>query len=438
MSVYRILLPLSDKDPLADLVTLAGHFLPPEGGQIELMGVVEVPKGRSLSEGTMRAQECREQLMALLSDFPDLPLHVKPRVRVAHEPWLEIVKEVQDNPVDLLLIPWNGAEETVLGSPLKEILARTPCDLILCRGVVHRYDRILVPLRGGPHVGLTLRLAQALTEISGERVTLLSVTSTEGERPALERLKKRVHFEVDIVSLTGDPAEVILEMATSYHALVLGTSLIDRGEEGTLGDIPTQVLNQTSLPVFLVRSFRPGSREIPTATTPLIAHPQVSDVSAKVDRWFATNTFHWSEFEDIERLIRWKEEQAQTISLVLPALNEEETVGDVITTIKTALMEEYPLLDEIILMDSDSTDRTREIASSLGIPVYIHKQVLADEVGSYAGKGEALWKSLYVTKGSIIAWIDTDIVNIHPTYSSLNSPASYNLFQESTLGVAGL
>jgi len=67
------------------------------------------------------------------------------------------------------------------------------------------------------------------------------------------------------------------------------------------------------------------------------------------------------------------------------------------------------------LMDSNSTDRTREIALSLGIPVYIHQQLLP-EYGARVGKGEALWKSLLVTKGDILIWIDSDIVNIHPRF----------------------
>jgi glucosyl-3-phosphoglycerate synthase len=78
-------------------------------------------------------------------------------------------------------------------------------------------------------------------------------------------------------------------------------------------------------------------------------------------------------------------------------------------------MKDFPLLDEIVLMDSNSTDRTREIARELGVPVYIHQHLLPD-MKPRTGKGEALWKSLLVTKGDIIAWIDTDIVNIHPRF----------------------
>jgi glucosyl-3-phosphoglycerate synthase len=90
-------------------------------------------------------------------------------------------------------------------------------------------------------------------------------------------------------------------------------------------------------------------------------------------------------------------------------------VGNVIRTIKGALMDEWPLLDEIVLIDSNSTDRTAEIAESMGVPVYRHPDILSD-MGTIAGKGEALWKSLHVLKGDIIAWVDTDITNIHPRF----------------------
>jgi glucosyl-3-phosphoglycerate synthase len=66
-------------------------------------------------------------------------------------------------------------------------------------------------------------------------------------------------------------------------------------------------------------------------------------------------------------------------------------------------------------MDSNSGDRTREIARAEGIPVYIHQELLPG-TPPREGKGEALWKSLLVTRGDILLWVDTDIVNIHPRF----------------------
>jgi hypothetical protein len=68
-----------------------------------------------------------------------------------------------------------------------------------------------------------------------------------------------------------------------------------------------------------------------------------------------------------------------------------------------------------VVIDSDSTDRTRAIAEELGVTVVRHSEVLP-ELGSFQGKGEALWKSLHVLDGDIVAWIDTDISNIQPRF----------------------
>ncbi len=73
------------------------------------------------------------------------------------------------------------------------------------------------------------------------------------------------------------------------------------------------------------------------------------------------------------------------------------------------------LVDELVVIDSRSEDATREIARDEGVPVYIHDEILP-ECGSYAGKGEALWKSLHVTTGDLIVWIDTDVTDTHPKF----------------------
>ncbi|MBI5030149.1 MAG: glucosyl-3-phosphoglycerate synthase [Chloroflexi bacterium] len=138
-------------------------------------------------------------------------------------------------------------------------------------------------------------------------------------------------------------------------------------------------------------------------------------ISVVVDKWFAENTFHVHEFKDVRYLVDLKKKQGLTISLGLPALNEEKTIGKIIKTVRTRFMQQYPLLDEIVVIDSNSTDRTVEIAQGLGVPVYRHPEILTEQGARY-GKGEALWKSLYVLKGNILAWIDTDIVNLHPRF----------------------
>jgi glucosyl-3-phosphoglycerate synthase len=138
-------------------------------------------------------------------------------------------------------------------------------------------------------------------------------------------------------------------------------------------------------------------------------------VPARVDRWFAESSFHHSEFSDLKRLVALKEKQGRTVSAVLPTLNEAATIGPIVRAARRALMEQLPLVDELLVIDSDSTDATREIAEAEGARVVRHSEVLP-KYGSYSGKGEALWKSLYETTGDLIVWSDTDIQDWHPRF----------------------
>jgi len=136
---------------------------------------------------------------------------------------------------------------------------------------------------------------------------------------------------------------------------------------------------------------------------------------SQVDAWFARNTFHARTYSDLGALAALKRRQSLTISLGLPALNEEETIGREIAVLRRALMEDVPLLDEIAVIDSGSADRTVAVARGLGVPAYQHAEILP-ETGTYDGKGEALWKSLHALRGDLIVWVDTDIRNIHPQF----------------------
>ncbi len=134
-----------------------------------------------------------------------------------------------------------------------------------------------------------------------------------------------------------------------------------------------------------------------------------------VDAWFARNTFQARRFSHLRALAALKRRQGLTISLGLPALNEELTIGDEIAVLRRALVDDVPLLDEIAVIDSGSSDRTAAVARELGVPVHQHAEILP-ETGTFDGKGEALWKSLHVLRGDLIVWLDTDIRNVHPQF----------------------
>ncbi|MFG2120890.1 glucosyl-3-phosphoglycerate synthase [Streptomyces sp. NPDC048710] len=127
----------------------------------------------------------------------------------------------------------------------------------------------------------------------------------------------------------------------------------------------------------------------------------------EVERWLATRS--WSVTDrPLHRILAAKQRTGQSVSVVLPALNEEKTVGDIVAIIRHDLMQQVPLVDEIVVVDSGSTDRTAEVAASAGARV-VHRDDILPRIPAVPGKGEVLWRSLLVTSGDIICFIDADL-----------------------------
>ncbi|MDR1390182.1 MAG: glucosyl-3-phosphoglycerate synthase [Treponema sp.] len=126
-------------------------------------------------------------------------------------------------------------------------------------------------------------------------------------------------------------------------------------------------------------------------------------------------TTHHSKYSEIARLVELKEKQGVKISLAFPTLNEEATIGKEILIIRTELADRFPLIDEIAVIDSSSKDNTRKVAEQYGAKVFTAKNILP-KYGNFQGKGENLWKSLFVLEGDIIVWVDADISNIAPKF----------------------
>jgi glucosyl-3-phosphoglycerate synthase len=122
-----------------------------------------------------------------------------------------------------------------------------------------------------------------------------------------------------------------------------------------------------------------------------------------------TRTHRWQDW-DLDTLLRLKRETGLTASLVVPARNEAPTVGQVVGRVREALMETTALLDEIVVIDSDSSDDTFAVASGAGAVVHRSHEIRPD-LGTYPGKGEAMWKSLFVTRGDLIVFMDADLVD---------------------------
>lgn len=125
--------------------------------------------------------------------------------------------------------------------------------------------------------------------------------------------------------------------------------------------------------------------------------------------WADANTWDKPDWT-VDELIAAK--NGRTVSVVLPALNEETTVASVIDTIHPLL---GTLVDELIVLDSGSTDETADRARAAGATVISREQAVP-ELAPVPGKGEVLWRSLAASTGDIIAFIDSDLINPDPAF----------------------
>jgi glucosyl-3-phosphoglycerate synthase len=131
------------------------------------------------------------------------------------------------------------------------------------------------------------------------------------------------------------------------------------------------------------------------------------NVLKEVEHWLSTRSWSMTD-RPLHKILAAKHRTGQSVSVVLPALNEEATVGEIVAIIRHDLMQQVPLVDEIVVVDSGSTDRTSEVAAAAGARV-VHRDDILPRIPAVPGKGEVLWRSLLVTSGDIVAFIDADL-----------------------------
>jgi glucosyl-3-phosphoglycerate synthase len=407
----KILVPMIHGCDQTSAIHAAGAIAGEE--DVMFLGLVYIPEGQSLSSATARVQEVRQTLKSLSNAYSG---DRWTEVYATHHPWNEIVKITKKEAPDLLLLQYPCHFETLEITPT-ELLTNPPCDLAI---VNHRISAnlksILVAIRGGPFSELALRIALSIKHACQVDVTALHVIPAEitaaqdASFRGIDRVLKNLPEVKKLQVVTDSPAGFIFQSSRQFDFMVMGASARPEDQVTSIGPVAEKIMRESQHGVMIVKTKKSFLTSLDSEEAGQTA------ISILVDKWFAENTFNGDEFEHLDYLVRVKQDRELSVSLALPALNEQETVGNVIRAMKQSLMLEVPLLDEIVLIDSNSEDRTREIAQDLEIPVYIHQSILP-QYGTRRGKGEALWKSLYCTRGDIVIWLDTDIVNIHPRFA---------------------
>jgi glucosyl-3-phosphoglycerate synthase len=106
--------------------------------------------------------------------------------------------------------------------------------------------------------------------------------------------------------------------------------------------------------------------------------------------------------------------RGRRVSVCLPARDEEATIGHIVATIRRELMETVPIVDEIVVINDGSRDRTSTVAAAAGATVVSVADVLADHAGN--GKGQAMWKGVHVATGDVVVFCDADIRGFEPRF----------------------
>lgn len=133
-----------------------------------------------------------------------------------------------------------------------------------------------------------------------------------------------------------------------------------------------------------------------------------------VDDWLPRRTYRAAQWH-VDELVSRKD--GLRTSVVIPARDEEKTVGSIVATVRRHLMDESGLVDELIVVDSRSRDRTAEVAEAAGATVVRQDDVLP-EFEPTSGKGEALWKGLAASTGDLVAFVDGDLRDFSPRFVS--------------------
>lgn len=130
-------------------------------------------------------------------------------------------------------------------------------------------------------------------------------------------------------------------------------------------------------------------------------------------QWLSTHTSRASDWP-VARLR--SATHRPTVAVILPALNEAATVGQIVTTIDQELLS-TGLIDELVVVDSGSTDATAAIAAQAGARVVQREDVMAD-LPPVPGKGEAMWRGIAATSSEVVVFVDADLQSFNTSYVS--------------------
>lgn len=116
----------------------------------------------------------------------------------------------------------------------------------------------------------------------------------------------------------------------------------------------------------------------------------------------------------------------EPISVIIPAFNEAQNIGRVLKVLK-----EIDWIDEIIVVDDCSADKTFEVAKKFKVQVLKHQTNL--------GKGGAMATGVSAAKHDLLLFLDADLIGLSEDHLlSILSPIVFYKKADLSLGVFSL
>ena len=382
----RILIPVANPATAEELIRLGADLLDPRAGELTALGIVEVPEGMPLSEGATRARHARRLLQRVL-DFAPEGTTIHPIVRIGRHAAEGIVEASAEQEADLIIFGWggkspagrDGSGPAVFSPTIDEVVRDSPADIAVVKQRGSKeIRRIIVPVRGGPHAELAVRYADAIARRHDAHVAVLHfvppgitlAVRAQAEHALAQFLRQHIRGgkAEGVVREAANVRNAILREAERADLVVMGASAQPAGTDGDLylfGALPEAIAARAKPSVVVVKTRETIGRQtfeqLASRAETLAAADRAAEearaVPARVERWFGEANFHHAEFADLRRLVQLKEKQGLTVSLVLPTLDEEETIGPIVRRAIRELMGRVPLVDEILVIDS-AVDRS--------------------------------------------------------------------------------
>jgi APA family basic amino acid/polyamine antiporter len=177
-----------------------------------------------------------------------------------------ILNAISEHKADMVLLGWRGRSfrrDYILGSTLDPIVEKTPCDSIVIRlGRFRTVNRILIPLAGGYHGHMALRVGNMFLENPDSRITAFHVLRREESRERIEEILEAMiasenlpRGKIDIRVVESERVLATISREASQHDLVIiGASPYRFFRQMVFGSLPEAVAQYCETPVMVVKS----------------------------------------------------------------------------------------------------------------------------------------------------------------------------------------